>query len=41
MYLDYVNNFLTVEAFARHYGIETNVANQIIIAGQLIKNINL
>lgn len=41
MYLDYVNNFLTVEAFACHYGISVQVAEQIIMAGQLIKAINL
>jgi hypothetical protein len=30
MYLDYVNNFLTVPAFAAHYGISEIVALAII-----------
>lgn len=30
MYLDYVNNFLTVSAFAAHYGISEIVALAII-----------
>lgn len=41
MYLDYVNNFLSVEAFAHHYAITVNTAEQIIIAGRLVKSINL
>ncbi len=35
MYLDYVNNFLTVEKFAEHYNISNNEANKVIIAGEL------
>jgi hypothetical protein len=30
MYLDYVNNFLTVGAFADHYGISKELATTII-----------
>lgn len=41
MYLDYRNNFLSVEAFASHYGISINVANQIVNAGRTVANINL
>lgn len=41
MYLDYVNNFITVEAFACHYGISVDIANKIIEAGHLIKSIPL
>ena len=41
MYLDYVNNFLSVEAFAHHYAITVSTAEQIIIAGRLVKSINL
>lgn len=29
-YLDYVNNFLTVEKFAEHYGISYMIASQMI-----------
>ncbi len=29
-YIDYVNNFLTVEKFAEHYGISPMMANQLI-----------
>ncbi len=30
-YLDYVNNFITVEKFAEHYGISYFLANQMIL----------
>ncbi len=30
MYLDYVNNFLTVSKFAEHYNISEDQANSII-----------
>lgn len=36
MYLDYVNNFITVSKFADHYGITENEANIIIDAGRKI-----
>ena len=31
MYLDYVNNFLTVDSFAEYYGISSNLATLIIM----------
>jgi hypothetical protein len=30
-YLDYVNNFLTVEKFAEHYGISEKMASLLIL----------
>ena len=30
IYLDYVNNFLTVDKFAEYYGIEKDTANELI-----------
>lgn len=39
MYLDYVNNFLTVEKFADHYGITVEHAQQIVDAGRAVMNI--
>lgn len=30
MFLDYFNNFLTIEQFAEHYGISVNLATAII-----------
>lgn len=41
MYLDWRNNFLSVEEFAAHHGISVNTANQIINAGRSIALINL
>jgi hypothetical protein len=35
-FLDYVNNFITVRAFADHYGLTENEANIIINAGREI-----
>ena len=35
MYLDYVNNFLTVEKFAEYYNISVNEAINIIELGRL------
>lgn len=40
MYLDYRNNFLTVEAFAVHYGISIEVAEKIVQAGRAITAID-
>ncbi len=34
MYLDWVNNFLTVPVFAEHYGITEEYANYIIDLGR-------
>ncbi|MGF6139064.1 hypothetical protein [Pseudomonas laurylsulfatiphila] len=41
MYLDWLNNFLSVEAFAAHYGLSLDKANQIIEAGRTIAAIDL
>jgi hypothetical protein len=30
LYLDWVNNFLSIECFASHYGLEVNHAKQLI-----------
>ena len=30
LYLEYVNNFLTVSSFAEHYGLTEEEANEII-----------
>lgn len=38
MYLDYANNFLTIQAFAIHYGLEMRRAQKIILVGKLIHN---
>lgn len=34
LYLDYVNNFLTVEKFAEHYGVSFQLADLIISEGR-------
>ena len=36
MYLDYFNNFLTVDTFAEHYGLSMEQANEIINKGRAI-----
>lgn len=38
MYLDYVNNFISVQAFADYYGLNTVEANIIINAGRELNN---
>jgi len=35
MYLDWVNNFLTIERFAEYYGIREQTAEYIIRAGRI------
>lgn len=40
LYLDYFNNFLTVEAFAAHYSLDILVAYEIVKIGRLIDLIN-
>ena len=37
-FLDYINNFLTVERFAEYYGLTIKQANNIIIIGRTINN---
>lgn len=39
MYLDYVNNFLTVSRFAEYYGITEKRANKIINKQRAVNNI--
>ena len=38
LYLDYFNNFLTVEYFANYYGLELEKAYRIINLGRKINN---
>ena len=40
MYLDWVNNFLTIECFAEYYEIEEDTARAIINEGREIHNNN-
>lgn len=35
-YLDFVNNFVTIEGFADHYGISLDLAKTIIDAGRKV-----
>ena len=37
-YLDYVNNFLTVECMSSYYGIDENTCNELINIGRNINN---
>ena len=41
IYLDWVNNFLTVEAFAEHYGLQVAAARTVIETGRNLHNSNL
>lgn len=41
MYLDYVNNFITVEKFAEYYGITQTSAEFIIKTGREISHFEL
>jgi hypothetical protein len=36
LYLDYLNNFMTVKYFAEYYGITMNTAQKIIIKGRAL-----
>ena len=38
MYLDWANNFLTVDYFAEYYGINIEKAGKIINIGRLLNN---
>ena len=38
MYLDYFNNFLTVERFAEYYNISEKKADKIINLGRILLN---
>lgn len=39
MYLDYVNNFLTVECFSNYYGISLETGYRVIVTGRKINNL--
>jgi hypothetical protein len=39
LYLDYRNNFLTVQAFAAHYGLSILDVNKIVECGRTISSI--
>lgn len=38
MYLDYLNNYLTVEVFAEHYGMTVEDADKLLSVGRYIGN---
>ena len=38
LYLDYVNNFLTVERFAEYYNMSVDYANHVIEIGRKLNN---
>ena len=37
MYLDWINNFLTVDCFAEHYQISAEDAQKVIDTGRMIR----
>lgn len=41
LFLDYLNNFLTVERFAEHYGCTISQGNTIINIGRMQHNKNV
>ena len=40
MYLDWVNNFLSVESFAAHYSISLDLAILVIKEGRILHELN-
>lgn len=40
LYLDYVNNFLTVERFAEYYNMSESYANHVIEIGRKLNELN-
>ena len=40
-YLDFVNNFLTIERFAEYYGMSEDFAWSVIDEGRRLHNINI
>jgi len=38
LYLEYFNNFLTVDRFAEYYGLDVTIANEVIFLGRVINN---
>jgi hypothetical protein len=41
LYLDYVNNFLTVDRFAEYYSLSIKTANEVINEGRILHNITV
>jgi hypothetical protein len=41
LYLDYVNNFLTVDRFAEYYALSIKTANEVINEGRILHNITV
>lgn len=41
LYLDYVNNFLTVAGFAEHHGLSLETATKIVEAGRIVASIEV
>lgn len=41
LYLDYFNNFLTVEKFAEHHSMTVEQADEVIELGRAVNNFNL
>lgn len=41
LYLDYVNNFISIQAFAYHYGINYEEAETIIKLGHQINHMDI
>lgn len=41
LYLDWFNNFLSIEAFASHHSFSVYQANMIVQLGRDISNVNL
>ena len=41
MYFDWFNNFITIGAFAEHYGITEEEAGIIVEIGEAISNLNI
>ena len=41
LYIDYVNNFITVERFAEYYAIDVDSAQKILDCGRTISQIDV
>jgi hypothetical protein len=38
LFLEYVNNFITVSGFAEHYGVDEKTALAVIVRGNFLSN---
>ena len=38
IYLDYINNFITLKGFADYYGVDDNIAYSVIALGRELYN---